>query len=280
MKPVAAGLFLIASVSMAAVQAVGEPQRIVSFNICADQLVVALADPNQIAALSPYATDPVLSVVAEQAKRFRRVDWQAESTVPLNPDLVLVGPSDRSITRRMLTGLGYRVVEVDLITDLPAAQAQIRSMAALLGHPARGEALFRDVEDGRRRLAAAPQPPSSTALLVGHGGYTAGPHSLAAALIAEAGLVPPPGAPKGYGGFVPLEKLIALRPDFLVFSDLLEEPKDQGAVYLTHPALRRLYPPERRILLPTRFSLCGGPSLVAALDYLAGVITRLPPIQR
>ena len=34
------------------------PRRIVSFNLCADQLVVALADPEQIAGLSPYAADP------------------------------------------------------------------------------------------------------------------------------------------------------------------------------------------------------------------------------
>ena len=37
----------------------------------------------------------------------------------------------------------------------------------------------------------------STALLVERGGYTVGPDSLAAALMAEAGLEPPPGAPAG-----------------------------------------------------------------------------------
>ena len=34
------------------------PQRIASFNLCADQLVVALADPSQIVGLSPYAQRP------------------------------------------------------------------------------------------------------------------------------------------------------------------------------------------------------------------------------
>src|SRR5262244_750805 len=47
------------------------PSRVVSFNICTDQLVVALADPGQIAGLSPYATDPTLSAVADQARAFR-----------------------------------------------------------------------------------------------------------------------------------------------------------------------------------------------------------------
>src|SRR6185436_20604826 len=104
---------------------------------------------------------------------------------------------------------------------------------------------------------------------VGDGGHAVGPNSLAAALLAEAGLNPPPGAPRGYGGFVPLEKLIVMRPDYLVMSNIIEEPNGQGAVYLTHPALRALYPPERRIMLPARYTLCGGPSLIAAFDYLA-----------
>ena len=67
------------------------PRRVVSFNQCGDQLVLALADPQQIAGLSPYAADPTLSAVAEQAKAYPRLDWQAESTIALQPDLVLIG---------------------------------------------------------------------------------------------------------------------------------------------------------------------------------------------
>jgi iron complex transport system substrate-binding protein len=251
------------------------PRRIVSFNVCADQLVVALADPAQIAGLSPYAADPAVSIVAEKARDFRRLGWQAESTIPLNPDLVLVGSWDRSLTQRLLRALGFRVVEVDVVADLAAARAQIREIAALLGHPQRGEALIAEIDAAQRRLAEARRGVASTALLVGNGGYTVGPASLAAALMNEAGFKAPSGAPAGYGGFVPLEKLIELHPDVLVVSNVLETPDGQGAVYLTHPALRELYPPARRVLLPGRYTLCGGPSLIAAFDYLTEVVTRL-----
>src|SRR5262245_66350848 len=63
------------------------PRRVVSVNICADQLAVALADPAQIAGLSPYATQPALSAVAEQARAFPQAQWHAESTISLDPDL-------------------------------------------------------------------------------------------------------------------------------------------------------------------------------------------------
>ncbi len=99
-------------------QASDAPRRVVSFNLCADQLVVALADPEQIAGLSPYATDSALSVVADKARAFRKADWQAESTLLLEPDLVLIGPNDRSVTRRMLASQGLRVVETGFVSDL------------------------------------------------------------------------------------------------------------------------------------------------------------------
>jgi len=251
------------------------PRRIVSFNLCADQLVLALADAGQIAGLSPYAADPTLSVVADKARAFPRLDWQAESTLALAPDLVLVGPNDRSATRRMLAKQGVRVVEVDLVSDLDAARKQMRDVATLVGHPERAAGLIGAFDAARGRLEAVRDSRARTALVVERGGYTQGPQSLAAALAAQAGFVPPPDAPSGYGGFLPMERLLVLRPDVLFLKDPPLRPDDQGALYLTHPALLALYPPTRRIELPTRYSMCGGPALIASLDYLADALKRL-----
>ncbi len=252
------------------------PRRVVSFNLCADQLVVALADPAQIAGLSPYATDPALSVVADRARAFRKADWQAESTLLLEPDLVLVGPNDRSITRRMLRSQGLRVVETGFVSDLESARRQIREVADLLGHRERGEKLIDDLERARARLAATAPKGERTALVVERGGYAQGPASLAATLLSEAGLKPPAGAPAGYGGFIPLEKFLVLQPDLVFLKDPPVAATDQGAIFLVHPALHALYPPERRIALPTRYTMCGGPALIAAFDYMAEEMARRP----
>ena len=250
------------------------PRRVVSFNQCGDQLVLALADPQQIAGLSPYATDPSLSAVAERARAFPRLDWQAESTIALGPDLVLIGQNDRPVTKHILRAQGLRLYEIALVADLDTARRQIVEVAAVLGHPERGEKLLADLDAARARLHAAPKPPFHTALLVNRGGYTAGERSLAAALLEEAGLKPPAGAPPGYGGYVPLERLLTLRPDVIVLNNLPRE-SDQGSYNLSHPALDALYPPQRRIMLPPRYTICGGAALVEAFDYLAGVLARL-----
>jgi iron complex transport system substrate-binding protein len=254
----------------------GPPQRVVSFNLCADQLVVSLADPQQIAALSPYAKNPRLSVVAAKAKNFRTLDWSAEGAVALSPDLVLTGPEDRPSTRAMLARFDVPTESVALVSDIDAARAQIVHVAAVLGHSDRGAAMARALDAARGRLASLHVPDRSF-LVLERGGYVEGPHSLATTLLKEAGLHLAPGGPQGFGGFMSLERLILVRPDLLAIKDPPPQPEDQGALFYSHPALKRLYPPNRRLALPTRYALCGGPALIAGLDYLATVLAPTKP---
>ena len=183
------GLVFVAAIATA-LPGEAAPRRVVSFNLCADQLVIALADPQQIAGLSPYAADPALSVMADEARSFRRLDWQAEATISLQPDLVLVGPNDRPVTRRLLTAQKLRVLDVALVTDVAAARAQIAELAALLGHPERGEGLLAALAAAQARLAAVPRAPSRPRWWSSAAAIPQGPQSLAAALVAEAGLAP------------------------------------------------------------------------------------------
>lgn len=249
------------------------PRRIVSFNLCADQLVLALADPAQIAGLSPYAGNPALSVVADKGASFPRLQWNAESVVNAAPDLVITGPSDRP-TQAMLAAMGMPVTTIGLVGDLDAAMREAREIGQWVGHPQRGEALAASLAQAAQKLSSQASATPRTALVIERGGYAAGPQSLVAAMLAAAGLKPPPGAPSGYGGFVSLEQLLVMQPDILVLKDAPEEASDQGALFLTHPALLALYPPARRINLPARYTLCGGPALLEGLEYLARTLSR------
>jgi iron complex transport system substrate-binding protein len=175
----------------------------------------------------------------------------------------------------MLQKFGVRVVELALVSNLDDGRRQIAEVAALLGHPDRGQAMIAALDAAERKLSAAPRPASRTALVLDREGYTQGADSLVAALVAKAGLVPPAGAPPGYGGFLALETILTLKPDVLVLRDPPEVPTDQGSLALLHPALMTMYPASRRIALPTRYTFCGGPALVGALDYLVQEMTRL-----
>lgn len=250
------------------------PHRIVSYNLCADQLLLALADPGQIAGLSPYAADASLSVMTAEAAKYPRLGWDTEYVINLSPDLVLTGPTDRP-TRAVLDASGLRVVQINLVSDLAQAEKQIREVATLIGHPDRGETLIRQLKEAETKLARSAFSPPRTASVIERGGYTEGSDSLVTAMLNIAGLRPPPDAPGGFGGYISMEKLLTNGPDVLVLRDVPRAAGDQSALFITHPALLDRYPANHRIELPSRYSLCGGPALVQGLDALRAALAIL-----
>ena len=91
--------------------------------------------------------------------------------------------------------LGFRVAGVDVVSDLTPARAQIGEVAALLGHPARGEALIAEIDAAQQRLRQARRPGSSRALLIGNDGHRRSGQPCVGA-DGGSGPQPPPGAPK------------------------------------------------------------------------------------
>lgn len=247
------------------------PQRILSLNLCADQLVLALADRSQIAALSSLARDPRVSAAAAAARDLPQTGGTAEEALALAPDLVLLGPLDRLGTGRVLAARGVRVERLPLPASLAEAQALVRHTAALLGHPERGEVLARQLD-----LPAPQDGRTVTALPYERRGYAAGPHSILGELAARAGFRhAAPGT--GLGGFVSLETVVARRPDVLILGEGAPGAADQGAALLAHPALARLYPPNRRVVVPDALTLCPGPGFVAAFGLLRQAHAGLAP---
>ena len=61
-------LLCVALPVVAAERVGGVPKRIVSLNLCSDQLVLALADRGQIAGLTSNVRDPDMSAAAEAAR--------------------------------------------------------------------------------------------------------------------------------------------------------------------------------------------------------------------
>lgn len=270
-----AGVIALFVAATAGAAAAG-PSRIVSINLCADELLVALADPGQVAALSITATDPRLSYVAEAAMAYRHDAAEAETVVEIDPDLVLAGRFTKRATRDMLAALGYRVVLLDPARSIDESIAQIRRIAELVGHPERGEALVARIEAARAKAAEAAPAVRPTAAVYQRRGYVTGSGTLTGDLLDAVGFANSGGALVGdVGGFVPLERLVATPPDFLVVTSFSAGADDQGSALLAHPALAALYPPQKRITLPERLTVCGGPSLPEAIDWLASEARRV-----
>lgn len=131
-------LLLLAALPLLAAR----PQRVVSQAVGTDELLLALADPGQIAALSHIARDARFSVVAAEARRFPALkDSDAESVLRHRPDLVLAASYTRPETLALLRRAGVRLVVLDRFDTLEDVYASLRILGRELGQEARAEAL-------------------------------------------------------------------------------------------------------------------------------------------
>jgi iron complex transport system substrate-binding protein len=253
-----------------------EPQRFASINLCTDQLLVTLADPDQILGLSPYARDPARSWDAEKAKQFAKLSGDAEEVLMLQPDVVLAGRFTKRATRELLKDKGLRVVELDPARSLDDVKKQLRQMGTLVGHPERAviEITKLDAAIARARAVATRKP--YRVLAVSRRGWVSGGENLNTSLLAAVGLSNA-GGELGFkaGGYASLEAIVSMRPDFLLVADDSGFAEDEGRAFLLHPALEKFYPPSRRIVLPERLTTCGGPTLAEALDRLSSELQRV-----
>lgn len=243
------------------------PRRIVSLSLCADQYLVLLADPAQIAALNRFSHDRGMSWAYERARRFRVTRGDAESLMTLRPDLVFTAGFGTPTALEVLRRRRIRTVELERAEDYPAIERSVRQVAAAVGHPERGDALIKAM---RARLAALGLPPGQgrVAAYYQRRGYLTGQGTLVDEMMRRAGLVNLAahlGRPML--SYLSIEQMTRAKPDFL----LVEQKgvvRDRGTEMLEHPLLRRVVPDERRILLPEALTTCAGPSFPDAMAAL------------
>ena len=250
--------------------------RIASINLCTDQLLLTLADPPQILGLSPYSRDPARSWAAAEAASFPRLSGTAEDVLILKPDAVVAGRFTKLATRELLKDKGLRVVEFDTARSLDDAKKQIRLMGEVTGHRDRAQAEIDRLESATAHVHQLAARKPYRVLAVSRRGWVAGGDSLTSSLLANAGLSNA-ASDLGIksGGFASLEAIINLKPDLILVSDDSGFAEDEGSAFLLHPALERFYPASRRIVIPERLTVCGGPMLSEAMDRLASELARV-----
>jgi iron complex transport system substrate-binding protein len=233
---------------------------IVSLNPCSDAILAAVAEPGQVLAISHYSHDPrATSMPLAEARRFRATSGTVEEVLALAPDLVLADPFMAPATRGAFERLGIRVETVGIASSISESEAQVRQLAALAGHPARGHALVAEIETA---LADARRAGSIPALLWQQGGLVPGEGTLAAELLAHTGFASHSAARGlGQGAYLPLEEVLADPPRVILAAG---SERAQA-----HPVLRSLDAPLAGI--DPALLYCGGPTIPRLARRLAEV---------
>ena len=127
--------------------------RVVSQTVGTDELLLALAEPAQIACLSHIAREPAFSAVAKEARAFPALDYgDSETILRHRPTLLLSADYSRLELVEQVRRAGVKVIVITRYHTLEDAFANLRLLAAELGGraPERAEAI---IADCTRRVA-------------------------------------------------------------------------------------------------------------------------------
>jgi iron complex transport system substrate-binding protein len=210
---------VILAVALALLAPVAPPQRVVSLNLAADEVLVEILPPERLLGVTALAdergTSNVVGRVPATVTRFPRVDL--ERLVALRPDLVVLSEYTDADARRLIESSGIRTHRMtglstpdgyrQAILDLGRAVAAEAAAARLV------ERYDRVRAELQRRLAGAPRP----RVLYWAQGMTAGRDTAIGALIETAGGTNA-AADAGLSGIAPIgaERAFTIDPDVVL----------------------------------------------------------------
>lgn len=273
-------ILAFALVALGSTTAIAQPKRIVSLNLCADQYLIALADPGQITALTQYARDPEMSYYAERARSLPFSTRSAEEVVMLRPDLVVGVPYRQREALAPLKARGVPIVDLPKKDGLAGIEETIRIVAEAIGHPERGRALVASI---RARLSRVGPPPGRrrVAAYYQRRGYLTGAGTLVDEMMSRVGLInlaaelQLPSLAR-----LSVEQMAMARPDFLIMESAASRLTDRGSEMMRHPLLDRAVPPSHRLYIPQALTVCGGPAYPEAIERLAAQVRAADRLTR
>jgi iron complex transport system substrate-binding protein len=159
---------IILSCLASGIAAAAPPQRVLSLNLCTDQLLMALLPPQRIASitwLSRTEGDPALLQLARQLPINH---GSPEEVLAAHPDLVLAGKYTTANTRALLHRVGIPVLEVDAVSDWEGVRRVTLQVAAALGAEGRAHELLQAMDADLAQLVR--ERPAQPVRVIGWGG--------------------------------------------------------------------------------------------------------------
>lgn len=245
------------------------PQRIVSLNVCTDQLLVDLVARERIAAVSFLATDRTLSAAAGKLRGLPQVRGTAEEVLALQPDLVIAGEYTTGPTVDLLRRLGVNVLVVPLASDFEGMKATLRTMANATGAERRAEDMIADFDE-RLHGARSLVPARPTAIAYQVNSLASGQGTLLDAALDAAGFHNMARDMRlGPAGRLPLEDLVASPPDLIVLANAPGDFRTVLGDNLRHPAFSMLLASRPHVHLPMPLWMCATPRIADAVEIIA-----------
>ena len=236
----------------------GAAARIASLNLCTDEYLLLLADPQQVVSTSYLSQDTLESSLWKLARRYRGNRGNIEDVVTLKPSLILtMGGGGRS-TALLARRLRIQALDLPYATDLDGVVRNLKMVGAAVGHEDRAETWAGKI---RALRATAPARARDAIWISGHGDSLAA-DSLGAQWLSLAGLKQRPLS----GSRVTLEQLLTSPPDVLIQSNYRSGQMSGGIRWLEHPIVR--HAGKLRVSTDGRPWTCLGPLMIPEIQHI------------
>jgi len=245
------------------------PQRVVSINLCTDELALLLARPGQLVAVTHLVKDPQLSSYWHKASMLRSHNNSLEQILSFEPDLVLASRLTPVLLRNRLRRLGIQVYLLPVATDTTQVKQNLRALGKLLGTSDKADLLAGRLQRQLRKLNhPGAATPALKVLTYYPGGWTRSGDTLLNHLVALAGMQNLLPASSHDWSTLSVEQLLRLDPDLLILVRPDDTAPSLSMLLMQHPALGYYRQRRRVVTLPTRWLSCGSPSVARALQRL------------
>ena len=245
-----------------------KPKRLVSINLCTDQLLITLAPKSQILALSHLIGDSNSSPYSDRVKGIPLIQGTVEEILTLDPDLVLASNHSNPLTINLLRRLGVKVQTVPPVKDLRDIEINIDIVADAIGQTTRGVQVKDRIRTLLTKYKRQKESNGPVATTIWANNISTGKGTLQHSIISFLGFQNLSEYLNVTGLYsLPLEVLIQKKPDLILVSHYRDAPSLSNAIF-SHPALKKAFSSETIIKIPDKLWLCGSPASYDALELI------------
>lgn len=240
-------------------------ERIVSLNVCTDELLLQLAEPAQIAGVTRLHHSPLAQAVLKRHSEIARLDSNIESLIKVQPSVVLAGPFSNQLLVEELKRLKVFVMNVAVPrnwNELVAVAEQITELTKQKEKLKR----FREQIEMLKKKKHAPKWKGERAVFWSAAGHVAGRRTFEDTILETLGMT---NAVKEEGyAFMSLENLIALNPQIILVTQNSQNKNSWSHDTLFHPALKQALPNLKYLEISEEAVSCASLYTVQVLNEL------------
>ncbi len=266
LKPIVNLLVLFSGILVLAISSYAGPKRVASLNLCTDELLLSLADPDQIISLTWLAREESLSPFFEPARSYHQNNGRASDVIPLNPDLVFLSEFSPANTLGLLKTVGIKSVVVPEPRTTTQLLENIRAMSSAIDQVRKGEELISLFSSRLKSIAEGKSRKKISALLLSPGIASFGSSAVKIEILKKLNIrVLNQEKPSLASRYLSIEELTRSSPDVVIIDKYSSGYPSMSEEMLRHPLIQSSF---NTIEVEAKDWLCSTHKLLDTIEHI------------